>query len=156
VIRRLDPLRDDAGVRLRTARQRRGMTQTVLADLACISPALVSMIETGQRPLRSADHIFALADVLRVSPRFLIEASKNLPHQGSPPRGQSPSRPAATPSRWLATISSPTGSSNSSATTAAPPGTGCADWPATPPCIRGCCSTSSPRSRPIPRSSPRR
>lgn len=82
--RRLDPLRDDAGVRMRTARQRRGMTQTVLADLACISPALVSMIETGQRPLRSADHIFALADVLRVSPRFLIDGQQEPPAPGQP------------------------------------------------------------------------
>lgn len=80
--RRLDPTRDDAGARLRTARLRRGMTQTALADLACVSPALVSMIETGQRPLRSADHIFALANVLRVSPRFLIDGQEEPPVPG--------------------------------------------------------------------------
>ena len=80
----LDPTRDDAGVRLRAARLRHGMTQTALADLACVSPALVSMIETGQRPLRSADHIFALADVLRVSPRFLIDGQEEPPAPGQP------------------------------------------------------------------------
>ena len=82
--KRLDPTRDDAGVRLRTARLRRGMTQTALADLACVSSALVSMIETGQRPLRSADHIYALADVLRVSPRFLIDGQEEPPAPGQP------------------------------------------------------------------------
>jgi len=67
----LDPARDDPGVRLRTARLRRGMTQTALAGLARMSPAFVSMVETGQRSLRSADHILALADALRVSPFYL-------------------------------------------------------------------------------------
>lgn len=80
--KRLDPTRDDAGAPLRTARLRRGMAQTALADLACLSPALVPMIETGQRPLRSADHIFALADVLRVSPRFLIDGQEGPPVPG--------------------------------------------------------------------------
>ena len=37
-MRSLDPLRDDAGVRLRTLRLRRGLSQVALADLACISP----------------------------------------------------------------------------------------------------------------------
>ena len=66
--RRLDPMRDDAGVRLRAARLRRGLSQTTLADLACISTSLVSMIETGSARCRSADHIVALADVLRSPP----------------------------------------------------------------------------------------
>jgi len=42
-------MRDDAGVRLRAARLRRGMSQTALAGLACVSPAYISMVETGQR-----------------------------------------------------------------------------------------------------------
>jgi transcriptional regulator with XRE-family HTH domain len=53
-MRSIDPTRDDAGVRLRTLRLRRGLTQVALADLACVSPAFVSMVETGQRPLRAA------------------------------------------------------------------------------------------------------
>jgi transcriptional regulator with XRE-family HTH domain len=84
VTKRLDPARNDAGVRLRAARLRRGMTQTTLANLACVSTSLVSMIETGQRPLRSADYIFALADVLRVSPRFLIDGNEEPPAPGQP------------------------------------------------------------------------
>jgi transcriptional regulator with XRE-family HTH domain len=72
-MKRLDPTRDDAGVRLRTLRLRRGLSQVALAELACMSPAFVSMVETGQRTLRSADHIIALADVLKVSPFYLAE-----------------------------------------------------------------------------------
>ena len=71
--KRLDLARDDVGVRLRTLRLRRGLSQVALAELACISPALVSMVENGQRALRSASHIFALADVLKVSPFYLAE-----------------------------------------------------------------------------------
>ena len=69
----LDPMHDDAGVRLRTLRLRRGLSQVALAELACISPTLLSMVETGQRSLRSASHIFALADALRVSPLYLAD-----------------------------------------------------------------------------------
>jgi transcriptional regulator with XRE-family HTH domain len=83
----LDPLRDDPGVRLRTARLRRGMTQTALAGLARMSPAFVSMVETGQRSLRSADHILALADVLRVSPFYLADGRDD---------GPAPARPTTT------------------------------------------------------------
>jgi transcriptional regulator with XRE-family HTH domain len=72
-LRSLDPARDDAGVRLRTLRLRRGMSQVALAELACVSPAFVSMVETGQRSLRSADHILAMADVLKVSPFYLAD-----------------------------------------------------------------------------------
>lgn len=73
----VDPGRDDAGVRLRTLRLRRGLSQVALADLACVSPAFVSMVENGQRPLRSADHILALADVLRVSPLYLADGRED-------------------------------------------------------------------------------
>jgi transcriptional regulator with XRE-family HTH domain len=53
---------------LRRARRRRGLTTTALADLAGLSQAFISMVETGQRPLRRRDHINALAAVLRVRP----------------------------------------------------------------------------------------
>jgi transcriptional regulator with XRE-family HTH domain len=72
-MRSLDPERDDAGVRLRTLRLRRGLSQVALADLACISPAYVSMIENGQRTLSRATHVIALADALRVSPLYLAD-----------------------------------------------------------------------------------
>ena len=87
-MRRLDPARDDAGVRLRTLRLRRGLSQVALADLACVSPAFVSMVENGLRPLRSADHILALADVLRVSPLYLADGRDDA--AASAPRAPSP------------------------------------------------------------------
>jgi transcriptional regulator with XRE-family HTH domain len=97
----LDPTRDDAGVRLRTLRLRRGLTQTALADLACSSPAFVSMVETGQRPLRRADHILALADALRVSPRYLADGWDECPAPGQRPTRTVPF-PARTDPRTLA------------------------------------------------------
>jgi transcriptional regulator with XRE-family HTH domain len=81
----LDPARDDEGVRLRTLRLRRGMTQTALAEMARISPTFVSMVETGQRSLRRADHILALADALRVSPYYLADGRED---------GRAPLRPS--------------------------------------------------------------
>ena len=77
--RQLDPARDDAGVRLRTARLRRGLTQTTLANLACISPAYVSMIETGQRELTRVGDVVALADALKVSPLYLADGRDDTP-----------------------------------------------------------------------------
>jgi transcriptional regulator with XRE-family HTH domain len=53
---------------LRQARRHRGMTTTELADLSGLSQSFVSMVETGQRPLRRRDHVNALAAVLRVPP----------------------------------------------------------------------------------------
>jgi transcriptional regulator with XRE-family HTH domain len=76
-VRSLDPLRDDAGVRLRTLRLRRGMSQVALADLACVSPAFVSMVENGQRPLTRVWDILALADVLNVSPLYLADGRED-------------------------------------------------------------------------------
>lgn len=93
-MKRMDPTRDDAGVRLRTIRLRRGMSQVALADLACISPAFVSMIETGQRPLRRGSDILARADALRVSPRYLADGWED-----NPAPGQSHRRTAPFPAR---------------------------------------------------------
>jgi transcriptional regulator with XRE-family HTH domain len=73
VTKRLDPARDDAGMRLRATRLRHGMTQTALADLACVSPSFVSMVETGERELTRVPDILAVADALRVSPLYLAD-----------------------------------------------------------------------------------
>lgn len=96
-MRALDPTRDDAGARLRTLRLRRGMTQVALAELACISPALVSMVENGQRSLRSASHILALADVLRVSPHYLADGWEEAPAVGQRTSRTVPSPPRSDP-----------------------------------------------------------
>lgn len=90
----VDPGRDDAGVRLRTLRLRRGLSQVALAGLACVSPAFISMIENGQRPLRSADHILALAGVLDVSPLYLADG-----RQDSPAAAEPAPRPVPFPAR---------------------------------------------------------
>jgi transcriptional regulator with XRE-family HTH domain len=58
----------DADHPLRQVRRRRGLTLTVLADLSGLSQSFLSMVETGQRPLRRRDHVNALAAALRVAP----------------------------------------------------------------------------------------
>ena len=133
-MRSLDPARDDAGVRLRTARLRRGMSQIALADLACVSPAFVSMVETGQRELTRACDIVALADVLRVSPLYLADGRED-----AAAAGQRPARTVPFPARCRPHHARPPPAARPPvhparpARTAAPPGTGCAAWPANPP-----------------------
>jgi transcriptional regulator with XRE-family HTH domain len=53
---------------LRRARRRRGLTLTVLADLAGLSVPFLSMVENGQRALSRRDDVNALAAALRVPP----------------------------------------------------------------------------------------
>ncbi len=53
------------------------------------------MVETGQRPLRRASHILALADVLKVSPRYLADGWED-----APAPGQRPTRTVPFPARW--------------------------------------------------------
>ncbi len=60
---------------LRRARRKRGLTLTALADLAGLSNSFLSMVETGQRPLRRRDHVNALARALRVSPAEIAPAA---------------------------------------------------------------------------------
>jgi transcriptional regulator with XRE-family HTH domain len=135
VTKRLEPARDDAGVRLRTARLRRGMTQIALAEMACVSASFVSMVETGQRELTRVCDIVALADALRVSPLYLADGWDDHLPPGSGRPGRCRSRLAVIRSRWPGTRSSPVSSSGSPGRTAVPPGTGCADWPASPASI---------------------
>jgi transcriptional regulator with XRE-family HTH domain len=99
VTRRLDPARHDAGLRLRTARLRRGLTQTTLAGLASLSPAYISMIETGQRDLTRVSDILALADVLNVSPLYLADGRTDTPTPGQRPAGPHPPQAVPFPAR---------------------------------------------------------
>jgi transcriptional regulator with XRE-family HTH domain len=62
---------------LRRARRHRGLTTTALADLAGLSPSFISMVETGQRPLRRRDHINALAAALRVPPAEIAPSTSS-------------------------------------------------------------------------------
>ena len=141
-MRALDAARGDAGARLRALRLRRGMTQVALAELACISPALVSMVENGQRSLHSANHVLALADVLRVSPHYLASGWEDAPAPGQrisrtapfPPRSDSH---ALARHQHLARQFSQLACQDGRAT---------GDWlrrlaPVNPPSIHGCYST---------------
>lgn len=56
------------GTRLRAARLRRGMTLEVLAGLAGLSSAYLSMVENGKRKLDRYSLIITLADALGVQP----------------------------------------------------------------------------------------
>ena len=62
---------------MRRRRLRRGVTQTALADLACISPAFVSIVEAGQRERARVRDIVALAGVLNVSPLFVADSRED-------------------------------------------------------------------------------
>jgi transcriptional regulator with XRE-family HTH domain len=141
-VRAVDPIRDDAGVRLRALRLCRGMTQVPLAELACISPALVSMVETGQRSLHSANHVLALADVLRVSAHYLASGWEEAPAPGQRTSRTAPF-PARSDSHALARHEQLAHQfSQLTCQDGAPPGTGCAAWPVNPPSTHGCYSTS--------------
>ena len=87
-------MRDDPGVRLRAARLRRGMSQTALAGLARVSPAYISMIETGQRQLTRLRDVAALADALQVSPLYLADGREevSVPGPGALPAVPVPAR----------------------------------------------------------------
>lgn len=60
------------GARLRTLRRWRGMTQVALAGLSGLSPAFISMVENGKRPLDRRSHLAAIASALRVSETDLV------------------------------------------------------------------------------------
>lgn len=61
----------EMGTRLRAARLRRGMTLEVLAGLAGLSQAYLSMVENGKRKLDRYSMIVALAEALKVPPAEL-------------------------------------------------------------------------------------
>jgi transcriptional regulator with XRE-family HTH domain len=104
------------GARLRVLRRWRGMTQVEVADLAGLSPSLLSMIENGQRPLDRRSYISAIADALRVSetdlvggPHLSADRMQADPHMAIPAlrtalQTNSLSRPAVDEARPLAEL----------------------------------------------------
>jgi transcriptional regulator with XRE-family HTH domain len=104
------------GARLRTLRRWRGLTQAALAGLADLSPAFLSMVENGQRPLDRRSHIAALATALRVSETDLVggphlspDPLQSNPHMSIPPlrvalQTNSLTRPAVDRARPLADL----------------------------------------------------
>jgi transcriptional regulator with XRE-family HTH domain len=79
----------EMGRRLRELRKRRRMTQVVLADFAGMSPSMLSMIETGARPLNRYADVLALASALRVPPSDIVPGlrSADAPSTGFHPKG---------------------------------------------------------------------
>lgn len=57
------------GGRVKIAREKRGLTQAKLAELASTSQAVVSALE--KRDSKTSEQLFELADALRVNPRWL-------------------------------------------------------------------------------------
>lgn len=60
------------GMLVRTARRRRGWSQSFLADRAGLSVGYLSLIENGKRPLASLRTVRRLARALEVSPTQLV------------------------------------------------------------------------------------
>lgn len=60
------------GTLVRTARRRRGWSQSIVADRAGLSVAYLSQIENGRRPLASLRTVRRLARALEVSPTQLV------------------------------------------------------------------------------------
>lgn len=137
--KRPDPARDDAGVRLRAARLRRGMTHIALAEMACVSSSFISMVETGERELPRVRDIVALADILQVSPLYLADGRLDTSPTAQRPAAQRHSRSAMPPARWPITNSSPASSPTSPGAMDEAQGSGCAAWPASPACTPGWC-----------------
>lgn len=63
---------DDIGHRVRCYRRLRGLSVRTASKLAGISPAFLSTIENGHRPLDRISHIVAIAEALRISPAELV------------------------------------------------------------------------------------
>jgi helix-turn-helix protein len=116
-VRALDPTRDVAGVRLRTLRLRRGMSQVALAELTCISPTPVSIVETGgarcAAPATSSPWPTCSGSPRASRPtagRMLSQQDRGphgrpvpspfrLPHAGPPRTSRPPVQPACPPRR---------------------------------------------------------
>jgi transcriptional regulator with XRE-family HTH domain len=81
-MKNLDPMRDDAGVRLRRLRLQRGMPLAVLAGRCGVTASFLSMVENGRRELHRSSDIIALASALKASPLYLafgIDAGEPVP-----------------------------------------------------------------------------
>jgi len=83
-MKNLDPMRDDAGARLRRLRLRRGMPLDVLADHCGVTAAFLSMVENGHRQLHRPCHIIALADALQTSSQYLAYGIPADPREQAP------------------------------------------------------------------------
>lgn len=60
------------GQRIKEARQIRGLTQADLSRASGVSQTGISALELGRGKTATGENLFALADALRVNPRWLI------------------------------------------------------------------------------------
>ena len=79
--------------RLRTTRERHGLSQTALADLAQLNLGNVNELERGHKTSVRADTIVALAAALEISTDFLLGVS----HDPTPPPTKRPRSRTTTP-----------------------------------------------------------
>jgi transcriptional regulator with XRE-family HTH domain len=94
-MKNLDPMRDDAGARLRTLRLRRGIPLAVLGGLSGVTPSFLSMVENGHRELRRWSDILALASALEASPLYLAFGNPETPGARAPSPMPFPAGPDA-------------------------------------------------------------
>jgi DNA-binding Xre family transcriptional regulator len=78
IISFMTPLR----IRLKEAREAKGLTQLALADLAGVRQATISEMETGAVRRVSLDVLERLADALGVEPGELLEREPRTPRKG--------------------------------------------------------------------------
>lgn len=74
----------DVGVRLRTARKLRGMTQQELAKHSRVSQATISDLETGESKSPTGTNLVSLAQSLDVSPDWLAEGKGDMERMDDP------------------------------------------------------------------------
>lgn len=69
------PNPDEFGVRLRAAREAKGLSQAELAEKSGLQPSAISHFETGRRA-PSFDNLKVLADTLSVTTDYLVGRQK--------------------------------------------------------------------------------
>lgn len=75
---------DGMGLRVQEARNRAGLSQADLASLSGLSQSSIGMLESGKRTVMSGPHVFAVADALRVSARWLATGDQPKLEDGLP------------------------------------------------------------------------
>jgi len=68
--------------RLKESRMAAGLSQTELAKRVGVTPGAISNLERGDSKSMAADHIFAAAKILRVSPEWLATGRGTKDGQG--------------------------------------------------------------------------
>lgn len=73
------------GERIAKARQDIGISQTLLARRAGLSPGAISLLESGASKSLASENVFPIADALNVSARWLLTGRSPRPIDGATP-----------------------------------------------------------------------